>query len=138
MKPLRSWMTLLLRFVAVYNVLAGLSMLLFYHEAYKLMGIEKPELTLPLQLVGILVGLFGVGYWLVASNPVENRNLLLLGFLSKALGSILGMYYVAIGKLPPVFLGMLFFSDIVYLPPFFVILRVLYREATARSAQARA
>ena len=89
-------------------------------------------------LVGILVGLFGVGYWLVASNPVENRNVLWLGFLSRALGSLLGMYYVAIGKLPPVFLGMLFFSDIVYLPPFLLILRVLYREAAARSAQAGA
>lgn len=138
MSPLRRWMTLLLRFVAIFNVLAGLSMLIFYHESYKVLGVEKPELTLPLQLVGILVGLFGVGYWMVASNPVENRNVLLLGFLSKAFGSMLGIYFVVIGKLPPVFLGLLFFSDIVYLPPFAVILRVLYREAAARSTQAGA
>ena len=50
------------------------------------------------QLVGILVGLFGVGYLLVARNPVENRNVLLLGFWSKALGSLLGIGYVAAGQ----------------------------------------
>lgn len=131
MDPLKGWMRFLLRFVAVYNVLAGLAMLVFYHEAYKLLGLKKPEVNLPIQLVGVLVGLFGVGYWLVASRPVENRNLLLLGFWSKALGSVLGIYYVWLGKLPPVFLVFLFLGDIVYLPPFAVILKRLSRSANS-------
>lgn len=136
MAPLLPWMKAVLRFVAVYNVLAGFSMLVFYHESYKLMGISKPDVNLPLQLVGILVALFGVGYWLVASNPIENRNILMLGFWSKALGSVLGIYYVALGKLPPVFLAMLFVSDLVYLPPFILILLRLYRLAGERQATA--
>lgn len=131
MAPLSPWMRTLLRFVAVYNVLAGIGMLIFYHEGYKLLGVVKPQLNLPIQLVGVLVGLFGVGYWLVANNPVENRNVLMLGFWSKALGSVLGLYYVFAGKLPPVFLVVLFFADIVYLVPFAVILRRLYRLAGA-------
>jgi len=122
---LSPWMTRLLWFVGGYNLLAGVGMFCFYHEGFKLLGVEKPQLNLPIQLVGMLVGLFGVGYWMVASNPVENRNLLLLGFWSKALGSMLGVYYVCVGKLPTVFLAMLFFSDIVYLPPFYMILRRL-------------
>ena len=83
------------------------------------------------QLVGILVGLFGVGYLLVARKPLENRNVLLLGFLSKALGSVLGVGYVVLGKLPLGFFVLLFFSDIVYLPPFSFILWRLYRAAPA-------
>jgi small multidrug resistance pump len=78
------------------------------------------------QLVGILVGLFGVGYWMVAWNPIENRNVLLLGFLSKLLGSVLGLGYLALGKMPLIFLPVLFFADIIYLPPFAMILRRLY------------
>lgn len=117
------WMTRLLWFVGGYNLLAGTGMLCLYHEGYKLLGLEKPQLNLPIQLVGILVGLFGVGYWMVAAHPVENRNILLLGFWSKALGSVLGIYYVGVGKLPPFFLILLFVSDIVYLPPFYLILR---------------
>lgn len=127
----------LLRFVAVYNVLAGVGMIVFYHEGYKMLGIPKPTLNLPIQLVGVLVGLFGVGYWLVASNPIENRNVLMLGFWSKALGSVLGVYYLAVGKLPPAFFPVLFFADIVYLPPFLIIMRRLYGIAwTDRHADA--
>jgi CDP-diglyceride synthetase len=132
--PLAPWMKFVLRFVAVYNVLAGVNMFCFYHESYKAMGVAKPELNLPIQLVGVLVVLFGVGYWMVANNPVENRNILLLGFWSKLLGSVLGIYYVSAGKLPPIFLAILFVSDIIYLPPFYVIIRRLFRLAAERGA----
>lgn len=129
MPPLTPWMKWLLWFVGGYNLLAGAGMLCLYHEGYKLLSIQKPELNLPVQLVGVLVGLFGVGYWLVAANPVENRNILMLGFWSKALGSVLGVYYVLAGKLPLFFLAILLVSDIGYLPPFGLILRRLYRIA---------
>ncbi len=132
MQPLLPWMRKLLVFVGCYNLLAGLTMIVFYHECFKFIGLPKPQLMLPMQLVGILVGLFGVGYLLVASNPIENRNLLLLGFWSKALGSAFGVGYVLLGKLPPVFLVILFFADIAYLPPFFLILKRLYGLAWER------
>lgn len=134
MTPLAPWMRRLLWFVGGYNLLAGLAMFCFYHEAYKAMGVAKPQLNLPIQLVGILVALFGVGYWLVASNPVENRNLLTLGFWSKLLGSVMGIYYIGAGKLPLAFLAVLFVSDIIYLPLFYAIMRRLYRLAAQRDA----
>lgn len=123
--PLDPWMTRLLWFVGGYNLLAGFGMFVFYHEMLRIIEIPKPEFLLPIQLVGIMVALFGVGYWMVARHPAENRNVLLLGFLSKALGASLGAYYVAIGKAPPLFLGAVFLGDIIYLPPFWVILRRL-------------
>jgi small multidrug resistance pump len=129
MNPLRPWMHWLLVFVGGYNLLAGLSFLVFYHESFKLLGVPKPEFLLPVQLVGILVGLFGVGYWMVAWNPLENRNVLLLGFLSKLLGSVLAIVSVVVGAAPPILLLMVFVSDIVYLPPFWRILRRLRRFA---------
>ena len=113
----------------VNNVLAGIGMIVFYHEGFKMLGIPKPGLKLPIQLVGIFVLLFGVGYYLVARNPVENRNLLFLGFLSKLLGSMFGLFYVANGSMPLVFVLLLLVADIAYLPPFAIILRRLYRAA---------
>jgi len=115
----------LLYFAGAYNVLAGLGMICLYHEGLKLFGLPKPELILTIQLVGLFVLLFGVGYVLVARHPEENRNVLLLGFLSKLLGPAFGLAYVAKGGLPPVFVPLLLVSDIGYLPPFFVILRRL-------------
>ncbi len=133
MEPLKPWMRRLLYFVGCYNLLAGLTMLVFYHECFKFIGVPKPHLMLPVQLVGMLVGLFGVGYIMVARNPVENRNLLVLGFWSKALGSSLGVGYVMLGKLPPVFLVILFFADIMYLPPFWVVMHRLRALAAGKS-----
>jgi hypothetical protein len=118
----------LLRFAGTFNLFAGLAMIVFYHEGYRLFGIEKPQLVMPLQLTGVLVMLFGVGYHRVASRPLENFDLLLLGFLSKLGGSLLGIYFVAFGPLPPLFLVFLFFADIIYLPPFWLILRKIARR----------
>ena len=126
MTPLRPWMRLLLRFAGWFNLVAGTSMICFYHEGYGYLGIKKPELILPVQVMGILVALFGVGYHLVASSPIENRNILMLGFLSKAISSAFALAYVVDGTLPWWFAVVVFFSDVIYLAPFLVIMRRLY------------
>ena len=123
------WMRYLLYFVGGYNILAGVTMAVFYHECFAVFDLPKPEIMLPMQLVGVMVGLYGAGYLLTAWNPIENRNVLTLGFFSKLLGSILGVMYVVNGKLPVAFLPILFFADIIYLPPFLAIMRRLYRLA---------
>jgi len=132
MKPLRPWMQLLLLFAGTFNLLAGLSMCSLYHEGYKMLGIPKPELILPVQVMGILVGLFGVGYLLVALNPLQNRNILVLGFWSKAISSAVALWYVVDGQLPPWFAVAVFFADVIYLPPFYAIMRRL--SAVARGS----
>ncbi|MFN0055339.1 MAG: hypothetical protein ACKV0T_24600 [Planctomycetales bacterium] len=131
-KPLLPWMKFVLRFVAVFNVCAGLHMLIGYHETYEIIGMPQPEIQFPIQLVGILVALFGVGYYLVARHPLENRTVLLLGFWSKFLGSCLGTGYILLGKLPWRFALVFLFADVIYLPPFYLILRRL-KEFSNRS-----
>jgi hypothetical protein len=133
MDPLKPWMRNLLRFAGCYNLLVGVNLTVFYHEMFKFFGLPKPDLIMYVQLVGILVALFGVGYLMVAYRPIQNRNLLLLGFLSKLFGSILGTGYVLLGKMPPIFFVVLLFSDIVYLPFFWGTLRRVYRIADERA-----
>jgi len=130
-KPLLSWMRFVLRFAGTFNLLAGGSMIVFYHEGYKMVGVPKPELVLPVQIMGILVALFGVGYHCVASRPVQNRDLLLLGMLSKAISSAAALIYVAQGALPWHFAVTVFFADVIYVPPFWIIWRRLCRLAQA-------
>ena len=130
--PLALWMTILLRFAGTFNLLAGAAMISLYHEGYQLLGVPKPQLILPVQVMGILVALFGVGYHLVAANPIENRNILWLGWWSKALSSAMALWYVTPwhvggGRLPWWFALVVFFSDVIYLPPFYMILRHIQR-----------
>jgi hypothetical protein len=121
--PLKPWMYWLLRFAGTYNLLAGAGMMALYHEGFEMLGVAKPAIALPVQIMGVLVALFGVGYHLVASRPVENRNILMLGFLSKAISSVLAYGYVLFGPLGIGFAVVVFFSDVIYLPFFYVIWR---------------
>lgn len=127
-------MRYLLRFAGCFNLLAGASMIILYHEGYKLLGVPKPQLILPVQVMGILVALFGVGYLLVASNPIENRNVLMLGMLSKLISSIVAVWYVPFGPMPVWFLLVVFLADVIYVPPFCLILLRLYRLAGSKAA----
>lgn len=120
-------MRFVLRLAGTYNVLAGLSMICFYHEGYRLLGVPKPDLVLPIQGMGVLVALFGVGYHLVASDPLENRSVLVLGFWSKLLAPGLALRFVLDGSLPWWFVIVLVFSDLGYLPFFYLIMRRLRR-----------
>ena len=127
--PLLPWMRFVLRFAGVFNLLAGASMIVLYREGFKMAGQTVPELALPVQVMGIMVALFGVGYLCVAARPVQNRDLLLLGFLSKALCAALALAYVIGGQLPWHSAVTLVFTDLIYLPPFWIIWRRLVRMA---------
>ncbi len=132
--PLRPWMRGLLRFAGCFNLLAGAVMVSLYHEGYELLGVPKPELVLPVQIMGILVGLFGLGYHWVASRPTENRDILRLGFLAKLICSLTAYWYVLFGPLGIGFALVVFFADVVYLPFFWIILRHLDRAARRAAA----
>jgi small multidrug resistance pump len=134
---LRPWMKFLLRFAALYNLAAGANMLLFTDEGFKFLEMTLPTPTWPTQLLGLLVALFGIGYWMVASRPVQNRDLLLLGFWSKLLGSALSLYHWRVGNVPYQFVLLVVVSDMIYLPPFWIILRHLKARSQQLGALAR-
>lgn len=128
---LDQWMHRLLRFAGGWNVFAGLTMIFLYHEVYALIEPAKPELTLPIQLVGMMVLLFGVGYFLVDRNPLANRNVLLLGAISKLVGPLLAVGYIIQGVLPVSMILLLIVADFAYLWPFWLILQEIDRQNKA-------
>lgn len=130
---LDAWMTRLLWGAAAFNVLAGIGMILFYHEGYRALGIPKPELALPTQIVGMLVMLFGWGYWMVARDPLLNTNVLRIGWWTKALGSVLVFYHYFQGNVPWILPFGVLFADVAWLFPFWII----QQRIDARSSERR-
>ena len=47
MKPLSLWMTVLLRFAGVFNLLAGTGMICLYHEGFQMLGVQSPPWPCP-------------------------------------------------------------------------------------------
>ncbi|MEM7455119.1 MAG: hypothetical protein AAF456_12280 [Planctomycetota bacterium] len=126
--PLSSFQHFVLRFAGWYNLVAGACMIAAYERFFLWTGIESPAFAMPIQLVGVLVAIFGIGYLMTDRNPIDNRNVLFLGFLSKLIGPAVSLIYVANGMLPPGFLAVLFFCDTIYLWPFWNIYRRLEIE----------
>lgn len=126
-----SWTIAVLRVAAVWNLLAGFSMMVLYSEGFAALGLQKTAFNLPIQLTGMAVAIFGIGYWLVSLNPIENRNVLLMGLLSKIIGPLLGLRYILRGDLPTSALVLFFFADVIYWLPFWLI----YRHAQKLAAK---
>lgn len=117
----------LLRFAAVFNLMAG-TILLFFYEAPSIGGADAQTApTLHVHLIGIVVLLFGFGYWRTAVRPFRNRDLFFVCATGKLAGAALGIWYAVSGTYPTDGLVNLLLSDTVWLPPFAVILSRLYR-----------
>jgi len=124
---LAPWMHGVLKFAGYYNLLAGLAMMILYHEGYSMLGVAKPEFVLPIQLVGLLVAIFGVGYLMVDRQPSLNANVLWLGLMSKLLGPLLALPWIFNGTLPIAMLIVFFFADTIYVWPFWKIYQTIAR-----------
>jgi hypothetical protein len=86
----------------------------------------------PFEHIGIgAVGLFGLGYWMVASAPEQNRGIVQLGLLGKvlAVALVVGHYLAGNVSLP---LALVVSGDVV-----FAVLFARYLATTPRPSGAR-
>ena len=71
----------------------------------------------------MIVGVYGVGYWLAANNPMVHWPIVLVGFLGKLFGPIGFAKALINGELPLEFGLNIIFNDLIWLVPFLMILK---------------
>lgn len=81
------------------------------------------------QCVGMIVGVYGVGYLVAARQPLVHWPITLVGFLGKIFGPIGFAWYLAQGAFPLSFGLTIMTNDLIWWVPFFLILKRAY-EAT--------
>ncbi len=116
------WMRPLLIAAGVYNLLWG-AWAIFWPQAY-FRGAGMSEINYPQiwQCVGMIVGVYGIGYIIAASNPVRHWPIVFVGFLGKILGPI-GFLQNAITGVWPWRMGWVnVTNDLIWLVPFALIL----------------
>ena len=125
------WMSAVLAFAGVYNLAWAATAILFPAESFSYSGLEQPgePLTYPQlwQGMGMLIGVFGVGYLLAASNPLRHWGVVLVGLVSKLLAGGGVVAGVLSGQGRPAALVPSMFNDLVWWVPFALILRHAYR-----------
>ena len=86
--PTPAWMFWVLRAAGVYNVLWGAWAILFPAHFWRLVGMEQPNYPFLWQCIGMIVGVYGIGYWFAAGDVARHWPIVLVGFLGKIFGPI--------------------------------------------------
>ncbi|MEM1186272.1 MAG: peroxiredoxin-like family protein [Planctomycetota bacterium] len=142
------WMTRWLQAAGIYNVLWGALTVLYPNWLFDATGLEPPTYPFIWQCVGMIVGVYGVGYWIAAADPFRHWPITLVGFLGKLFGPIgyaSGVAAAALGLdgLPfvaavPIEFGVTIpTNDLIWWIPFaFILLGALKASSLGSPAQA--
>jgi len=118
----------------VYNLIWGAFVVVLPNALFHLLEMPPPRYAPIWQGVGLLVGVYGVGYLIAAKNPTRHWPIILVGLLAKFLGAMGFAYAVAWGDFPPAFAWMTLANDVVWWLPFAAILFHALRANTSPEA----
>jgi len=122
-----SWARRWLLAAALYNVLWGAWVVLFPHALFDLIDLPRPSYPEIWQCVGMIVGVYGVGYALAARDPLRHWPIVLVGLLGKILGPIGFAQALLKGTFPPEFGWTILTNDLLWWWPFGAILLAAWR-----------
>jgi peroxiredoxin len=121
--PSPRWMRSVLLAAGIYNVLWGAFAVLFPGAIFSWLNMPQPNYPQFWQCIGMIVGVFGVGYAIAAFDPVRHWPIVLVGFLGKVLGPLGMMQALWTGQLPWGFALNCLTNDLIWWVPFALILR---------------
>ena len=130
------WMTRVLLAAAVYNIAWGAFAVLAPTAPFPWIGLEPPRYPELWQCIGMIVGVYGVGYALAARDPFRHWPIVLVGLLGKIFGPIGYVWSAAQGGLPWIGGLTILTNDLIWWVPFALILRGAARAH--RDAQPKA
>ncbi len=122
-----AWMKPLLLAAGAYNILWGAFIIFFPLEPFHWFGMPPPNYIEIWQCVGMIVGVYGIGYAIAAYDPLCHYPIVLVGFLGKLFGPIGFLKAANEGKLPWSFGWINVTNDLIWLVPFAVILYRAYQ-----------
>jgi hypothetical protein len=135
------WISVVLVLAGAYNLAWGAWVVLFPAHAFAHSGMLDPEKPLHYpqlwQCIGMIVGVYGVGYVLAARDPVRHWPVVLVGFLGKFFGPIGLAVGVLTGQSRVEGLYTCVPNDLIWWVPFVLILYHAYRESRARATPSK-
>ena len=112
----------------IYNILWGGFVVLFPLTMFRWLDMPAPNYVEIWQCVGMIVGVYGVGYIAAAFDPLRHWPIVLVGFLGKVFGPIGFLQAALTGMLPWRFGLNNITNDLIWWIPFALILRRAYQN----------
>jgi hypothetical protein len=112
-----------LKAAALYNLVWGLVIIAFPFGLFDIAGLPRPNYPEIWQCVGMIVGVYGVGYWIASFDPARHWPVVLVGLLGKVFGPL--------GFIPALLSGVfnwkfgltILTNDLLWWIPFFLIVK---------------
>jgi len=117
-----------LQLAAIYNILWGAWVVLFPQMFWELVGMEPLNQPMVWQGMGMVIGVYGLGYWWASYAPMHHWPIVAVGMLGKIFGPLGFIFNYAQGKVPFEFIYTLITNDFIWWIPFFLILRKVHME----------
>jgi hypothetical protein len=115
---------------AVYNVLWGTLVVLVPGSMFAWLDLPAPAYLSIWQCVGMIVGVYGIGYAIAAIDPLRHWPIVLVGLLGKVLGPIGFLQAASAGDLPWRFGWTIVTNDLIWWPSFGAVLWVAWQRST--------
>lgn len=128
------WMKATLGLAALYNLAWGLWVVLDPGALFRLTGLPAPLYPQIWQCVGMMVGVYGVGYAVAAAAPLRHWPIVLVGLLGKILGPAGFAVALADRALPASWGWIILANDLVWWAPFGLILAAAWRSRPGAAA----
>lgn len=123
---------IILRLAAIYNLIWGLWVGLFPQHFFELVGMELVNHEVIWQGMGMVIGVYGIGYWIASYHPLKHWPIVLVGLLGKLFGPLGFFIQYANGAIPFGFFYTLISNDFIWWIPFLAILSRAKREGYIR------
>lgn len=119
----------------IYNILWGAWVVLFPGALFDWLGMVPPNYLQLWQCIGMIVGVYGVGYAIAATDPARHWPVVLVGLLGKVFGPIGMAQAVWEGSLPAQFAVTCMTNDVIWWVPFTLALKHAWDVHVEQSAE---
>lgn len=123
-----NWLRSVLILSGIYNLLWGAWTVIFPDHFFNLINLPLPRYPQLWQCIGMIVGVYGIGYLIASRDPFRHWPIIFVGFLGKVFGPLGFLMSFIEGKLPLKFASILLTNDFVWLIPFAYLLLLKYRH----------
>ncbi len=121
-------MKLTLKLAGIYNIIWGAWVVLFPEQFFELVGMEPLNHLMVWQGMGMVIGVYGLGYYWASYNPLVHWPIVAVGALGKLFGPIGFVFNYAQGIVPGSFIYTIIPNDLIWWIPFFIILKKVHQQ----------
>lgn len=120
-------MQLVLISAGIYHILFAIWTNCWPFHGFDLLGIQRPNHPMLWRTLGLVSGMVGLAMFVASRNPVRHWQIMVFGLIKSVVVAGIVAVSVSTGDLPPAALFMIIVDDLIWIPPFAMILWAVIR-----------